>query len=296
MYLFFAILLPILCILLLADYRRRKKIIQKVRSMCIQDKCLLLNGLLEPFGYYYIPSQDIFSSHHNAWQRNLGYCTFYDKAAPRLNMIFDCRPIYFNYQGKTWLLEFWKGQYGINTGGEIGLYYADRILEENELKTTLFQAVTDNDMLPLSLNLTKKGTTIASFNDRHWWLTTFRLGCFSHPEELALHVSVTFPNPEMAGAFVVGLFNAGYSTKDIRRYYNTISFSFLRSATPKGFFRKLRITMAQWSNLFWCNVYLRITKPFTLSVDRVLYLYYYLPLAFRRTLRIRKTKLYITLP
>ena len=42
--------------------------------------------------------------------------------APRFQMVFDALPVYFDYQKKTWLIEFWKGQYGINTGAEIGIY------------------------------------------------------------------------------------------------------------------------------------------------------------------------------
>ena len=34
-----------------------------------------------------------------------------------------------------------KGQYGINTGGEIGLYYADDIVPESRWEDTLFHSV-----------------------------------------------------------------------------------------------------------------------------------------------------------
>ena len=39
-------------------------------------------------------------------------------------MIIDAYPVYFDYQDKTWMIEFWRGQYGINTGAEIGVYHA----------------------------------------------------------------------------------------------------------------------------------------------------------------------------
>lgn len=128
MYLFFGIAFLLLLFFFCINFFRRKRIIKKLCSMCMQEKCDLLNELVEPFGYSYISSQDLFTSRQDAFQRAFGYCALYDRAAFRFHMIFDCLPVYFDYRGKTWLIEFWKGQYGINTGCEIGVYYADRIL------------------------------------------------------------------------------------------------------------------------------------------------------------------------
>lgn len=292
MYLLFAILLPLFLLLFILNHWRRKKNIKKVRAMCLTDKCRLLNELLEPFGYSYILSQDIFTSRRDAWQREMGYCTLYDRAAYHLNMVFDSLPVYFVYQGRTWLLEFWKGQYGITTGGEIGLYYADRLLKENELETTLFQAVPDDKMLRMSFTLFKNDTPVTELSGVHWWLTAFRLGYFSQPGDLTLCASVDFPSPDMARAFVKGLYSAGYEPCNICCRCNTVTFSFDRTVRRKGLIRNLRIQMAQWSNRFWCRVYLFITRPFSTALDRVLYLYFYLPFAFRRTLRIRRYKKY----
>ena len=116
MYLFFGIFFLVLLFFFCLNHWRRKKIIQKVRCMCMKEKCCILDELIAPFGYAYLPAQDIFTSRLDVWQRDFGYCTLYDKAAFRFNMVFDCLPVYFEYDGRTWLLELWKGQYGINTG------------------------------------------------------------------------------------------------------------------------------------------------------------------------------------
>ena len=68
-------------------------------------------------------------------------------------MVFDYLPVYFDYNDKTWMIQLWKGQYGINTGGEIGVYYADHIVSQEQLDTTLFQAVDDSDILKMSMYL-----------------------------------------------------------------------------------------------------------------------------------------------
>lgn len=290
MYLFFTILIPIFLLLLLLGYCRKRKNIQRVQYMCPEDKYSLINNLIEPFGYYYISSQDLFTTRTDAWQRDFGYGTLYDKAAPHFHLIFDCLPIYFNYRGRTWLFELWKGQYGINTGCEMGLYYADRILEEDELTTTLFTSVADEDMVKMSFTLYRNGEDIAHLSHKHWWLTAFRMGCFTQPADLSMRATVTFPTTEMARAFASSLREAGFLQGSIYCQCSTVSFSFLQSTAPNGFLRRLRIRLAQISNRFWCKIYLFITSPFHLSIDRLLYLYYYLPFAFRRMLRIRRYK------
>lgn len=292
MYLFFGIFFLILLFFFCINYCRRKKIIKKVCSLCMDEKCRILNDVIQPFGYSYILSQDIFTSRVDAWQRDFGYCALYDRAASHFNMIFDCLPVYFDYHGRTWLIEFWKGQYGINTGCEIGVYYADRILEDEELKHTLFQCVNNEDMLKLSFTLFRENTSIAHLYAKHWWLTAFDMGYFSNPSELSLRVSITFPSAEMADAFAGGLIKAGYSCSGISICHCTVTFTFTASSRENSVFRRLRIRIAQKSNHFWCKVYFFVTRPFCLSIDRILYLYYYLPFAFRKMLRIRKYKKY----
>ena len=89
MYLFFTIFFLFLLFFVCFNFWRRKKIIKKVCSMCMKEKCHLLDELIEPFGYSYVLSQDIFTSRIDAWQREFGYCALFDKAAFRFNMVFD---------------------------------------------------------------------------------------------------------------------------------------------------------------------------------------------------------------
>src|SRR5690554_5362892 len=84
------------------------------------------NKFLEPYGFAYDPYKDLFYSNLDAWQRDKGYCRLYDEAAAPLSMIMDCEPIYFEYDNKRWLIQFWKGQYGMTTKVEIGVYNTDK--------------------------------------------------------------------------------------------------------------------------------------------------------------------------
>lgn len=75
-------------------------------------------------GFSYDPAQKILYSNLNGPQRFFGFCETIDVSAdPILSSSIFCDPIYFYYNGREYLLELWKGQYGIMSGVEVGLYY-----------------------------------------------------------------------------------------------------------------------------------------------------------------------------
>lgn len=288
----YVILGIIFCALMLFFFAvvwKRRRIIRKICFMCMEEKCRLLEELIRPFGYSYVISQDIFTTRIDAWQREFGYCDLYDKTAAGFHMIFDYLPVYFYYRGKTWMIEFWKGQYGINTGCEIGVYYTDGIVEKERLKKTLFDCVENEDMQKLSFTLSKKGCDLARLTGNHWWLTAFITGEFSKPSELLMEVKMTLEDYEMAKAFANGLCETGYD-KRIYISGSQVTFTFDTGVKSGGFLRKIQALWAQFCNRFWCRVYRMVTRPFQMSVDRVLYLYFFLPSAFRRLFRLKRFK------
>lgn len=288
---YFSISIVIFALLLVFVFStcRRRSAMKKVCSMTCQEKCRLLDDLLAPFGYCYLECQDIISTRNDAWQRNMGYTALFDRAASHFNMVFDALPVYFPYDNRTWLIEFWKGQYGINTGAEVGVYHADRLLSESELKTALFQAVDDQEMLPLSLELIKEKCPLASVSKTTWWLTAFCMGQFSCPGELSMNISIRFPDCEMRCSFVNALHHAGISREHIRVCGNMVYIGYCgRQETEYSFFERLRRRLSQFSNRLFCRIFLLITRPFTTTLDRLLYLYCLLPFAFRRTITPRR--------
>lgn len=290
MYIIFGILILILVLFVCLSFWRKKRIIRKVCAMCAEEKCILLNELVRPFGYSYVRAQDIFTSRRNAWQRDFGYRALYDKNAVRLNMVFDCLPVYFDYDGKTWLIELWKGQYGICTGCEIGVYHAESILDERERAAAHFSCAEDDEMPRLSFILWKGQHALARLRAKHWWLTAFLPGAFTPPADLSLYASIALSSPAMARAFYDGLIDTGFAASDITACGRTVSFTFKASHPVCGFFAGLREKLAMCMNRIGCRLYLFITRPFCLTADRVLYLYFYLPSAFRRMLSIRRYK------
>ena len=104
MYFSIGILIFLILIIIVSGTCRRRHAIKKVCSMDSVEKCRLLSSLIEPFGYCYNEKEDIISSRNDAWQREAGYTSLYDRAAPYFNMVFDYLPVYFPYQHKTWLI------------------------------------------------------------------------------------------------------------------------------------------------------------------------------------------------
>lgn len=268
---------------------RKRQIIRKIYHMDFCEKCSLLNTLIRPFGFEYLPKADIFTSSLTAWQRKFGYHASFDRAALHFNIVFDCEPVYFDYNGRTWLIEVWKGQYGINTGCEIGIYHADAILSPEQYGNTQFQCASDEELLPLQMELYHCGRRLFFHEQIHWWLTGFCMGKYCEPEDLKMKVSITFPEEEMMAGFQKALSKAGCTKSCVCGL--TVSFFFSAPCTfSGGLFHQLFCRMAQWRNRLLCRLFCRITWPFSCTLDQMLCLYYFLPFAFRRIIRFQKCR------
>lgn len=181
-------------------------------------------------GFAYNPQKDIFYSTKNAWQKKFGYGHIYDVTAPLFRMIIDTESIRFYYNNKNWLISFWKGQYGITTGAEIGIYCTN---QQEVNKKTIYLPASTSEMLNMSFILYKKDIPIMIVQDKHWWLTAFKIGMFSKPKELKMDINITFPNEEMLTSFLKSFKKLGYKNKDYRVIDNTFCFIFKKPRSPK---------------------------------------------------------------
>ncbi len=286
-----AIILISIFVFILLLHFRKKRVIKKVRAMNTGEKKQIINDLIEPLGYIYDIYQDIFATRLDAFQKQFGYTAFYDLSAAYFNMVFDYETIYFDYNGRTWLIEMWKGQYGINAGCEIGVYYANSIVPKDKLDTTLFHAVDTTDMLDISLRLSKhenkklhQYTKLGQLHYRHWWLTLFKMGVFSKPKDLFLNASIRFKDYAMLhhflDSFTKTLPDTLYKVNGL-----TVYFTFYQSSRKYSFWKR----MVRHIALAFCHLYCKwfnfITRPFSSSGDRLLYIYYYLPFTVRFILK-----------
>ena len=291
MYLLLGIVIFICIVFACLQFYRRKRIICKVNRIDCCEKICLLNELLEPFGFCYLENQDIISSRTDAWQRQFGYCTLFDRTACRFGMVFECEPVYFYYEGKTYRIELWKGQYGINIGAEAGIYYADGYLPPEQFDKAHFKSIPDAGMLKMGMTLYEKGQKLFDIDRCHWWLTGFCMGKFCWPQDLTLWISITFPNHQVLCQFVESLLHIGYRYCDILTCDLTVSFSFSCPHTRQP--RCGRCWCAkwtQWKNRLFVKLFICATKPFTCTLDRLLYLYFFLPRVFRHIMLCKKNR------
>lgn len=272
-YFYIAAGLPVFLLLvwIVAVYIRRWRARRLVRSRTDEEKMKDLNKAVMPFGFRYDMCQDIFFSMRDAWQREMGYGKIYDEKAPGMSMIIDCEPLYFVYNGRSYMLELWKGQYGITTGAEIGLYVSDEVETEHP-ERLFYRCISNEEMLPIRFVLRKKGRILMIRDAIHWWLTGFVLGEFSEPEELGMDVTVAFPDYRMRNAFYDALLRAGYHKDNISINGAQVRFSFTRPHTKQPKHLKIWLRLIQQTNKRNCRRYLKATSCFVRTIDRLDYL------------------------
>lgn len=241
------------------------------------DKALLaanVNADLKETGFAYDMKGDYFYSLMNCWQREMGYCEAYDEGSPLFNMIMDCEPVTFSYGGKRWLIELWKGQYGITTGGEIGVYNTIREdIDHEKFKGTFYEAVSDAELIPLSFVLKKNRKVLIKRSAVHWWLTGFKLGEFSETDTLTMDAKITFPDAEMRDNFVSALQKIGYTKKEYSVKRLTVLVHYDKPHTPQSLTRNAaQETAVQLTNKNNCALYELATHKYKFTLDKLEYL------------------------
>jgi len=193
-------------------------------------------------GFFYDPAQDIIYSRMDAWQRAVGFNWVYDLAAAGMSMIIDCETIYFTSGGKRWLIELWKGQYGLETGCEIGVYnHVNAHRPNGSDRGAHYLSASNVDIAQLTLSFTLKRHGKVLFRrgpEHHWWLTGFKWGVFTeHTSDLTMDVVIEFhpllpflpTSDDMRLAFVAALKKLGYRPATMGR---RVSFQFTAAKTP----------------------------------------------------------------
>jgi hypothetical protein len=263
---------------LLSIWRKKKKtkreVIRPVTEILgnVPERLAELNQELQPFGFAYEPYQDIFFSLMNPWQRELGYCRLYDEASAALSMIIDCEPIRFEYNGRRWLIEFWKGQYGMNTGGEVGIYYTTGpdLDIPGIFNGTFYSCVKDEDCINMSYVFRKDGNILFTRSGYHWWLTGFKLGEFSKPSQLSMDIVLDLYDRRMANAFVEALRKAGYKDNEYAQQGYRVMVRFDKPHTKQPITRSgLTEFVMQRNNLAFCNSYNSLTEAYSDTLDKL---------------------------
>jgi len=254
--------------------KRKGNVITPVSDVLgnIPERVQQLNEEIKPLGFAYDPEQDIFYSILNPWQRKFGYCRLYDEACAPLSMIIDCEPITFEYNGRKWLIEFWKGQYGMNTGAEVGIYYT-RLPNLNVpglFSGNFYFCPKDDECINMSFILRKNGNLLFSRKGYHWWLTGFKLGEYSKPSELSMEIILELYDRKMAIAFVEALKREGYSEDEYKLHANKVWVMYDKPHTKQPLTRTVFTDfIMQRNNESLCNTYNYLTRSYTDTLDKL---------------------------
>jgi hypothetical protein len=173
------------------------------------------------FGFKYSTKDKVFITAEDAWQRNFGFEVTYDTVSGLGAISYDTTRIYFTYGGLEWMVQLWKGQYGlVFIGSEVGVYHRP----EGSSASTYYQCATDTNKLNMSMNVYRResssSNTFKFLFKRSpattWWLTGFTPGTLQagtyvvdedHTKNLKVEVTINFKDAEMAQAFMAGLKN-----------------------------------------------------------------------------------------
>ena len=131
----------------------------------------------------------------NCWMHDFGFCFFYDwfcYTTPFFN--YRTRRFKFDYDGKEWMVQVWKGNYVITNGSEVGVYCRDR-----EKFGTYYDCY--DGLMNMSLKLEYGDTLIYETSAEHWWLNGFKIGdTLYSPSAMTMSFSVELLDEEMANA------------------------------------------------------------------------------------------------
>ena len=162
--------------------------------------------------YYYTNDKE-------AWQYDFGFGKIYDLVSPYILLEYDYVRVFFIYGDKDWMLQMWKGQYGlIFYGGEVGIYNRDHV-DDGMNEWTFFNCPAEEDWLDMEMTLWHEdlnGNWNREFTreyDKYWWCTGFKNGHLRQEEpadELRMTGRITFLDEEMAKIVADGLIDCGF--------------------------------------------------------------------------------------
>lgn len=167
-------------------------------------------------GYLYDPDEKCFYTGSDPWQRTIGYNQAFDVVSPTTLITFDTVRFKFDYGKKNWLIQVWKGQYGIAFyGAEIGVYNKpdDRVVHH-------FDSVNDDERLKMSMDFYEytKGVFGKSYwkkqfsrpYEDYWWCTGFIPGNMTGQfEKLRVDARITAVDYDMLYAIIAAIENEG---------------------------------------------------------------------------------------
>lgn len=173
-------------------------------------------------------------------QRKFGFNGAYDWGSKFVNFYLSTIRIYFTYDNKDWLVEFWKGEYSASTVGcEVGFYYREHnqmALDTMGPDNLLYKSVENQDAMPVSMKLwqyekSTDSTPIQKIDySKHlcWWAADFETGLLENHRDqttLVMLATIDFPTENMVNLVVNQLKEKEFIEGNIQSYNNYETYS-----------------------------------------------------------------------
>ncbi len=190
------------------------------------------------FGFKYSQKDNCFITAEDAWQRNFGYNETYDDTSSVIAISYDTIRVYFEYNDLEWMIQYWKGQYGmVLIGAEVGIYHRPK----GSSASTHYECANDETKMLQSMTLYRReSSTSNKFKailtrspSRTWWCTGFTPGTLSaggynvsaeDTATLRIDSKLTLHTPEMAQAFMQGLREVTKIQNNVNKTYRSCKF------------------------------------------------------------------------
>jgi hypothetical protein len=174
-------------------------------------------------GFVLDPHQFTMLNQRPAFQWILGFNEIYDVFPWVMNVWTDSIRVTFNYDNRDWLIQFWKGGYGmfLATGGEIGIY--TRVLN---FPIKHYNApISQRDWMDITMHIYNRGERIftrpspymTGDTGPYWWVSGYRLMSFctdflrSPRANVVMDATLELHSAEMARLFIAELEDKGFT-------------------------------------------------------------------------------------
>jgi len=187
----------------------------------IFDALFINFGLI---GFIYDPYQGTIINQRPVFQYLLGFNDIYDMFTWVVNVWADAMICEFNYGGKDWRVQFWKGGYGVFlcTGGEIGFYN-----KPENMPGEHYVCAPQGDWLNLRYTMFNKGKELytrpspylTDDTGPYWWCPGYKLlsictDFYSSPRaNVVMDAVIEFKDNDMAKQFMATLKAKGFVQK-----------------------------------------------------------------------------------
>lgn len=156
-------------------------------------------------GYNFNYEELLLYAQVNVWMRDFGFTILYDLFCYITPFFFyNTRRIKFDYEGKEWMVQIWKGNYLVSNGAEVGIY-----TREPGSFGTFYNCANDEQMMDMSMKLYHGDDLLFERPEQlHWWITGFEISDRLYPaNKLTLDFTIEMQSEEMLDAFCAAVEN-----------------------------------------------------------------------------------------